>query len=301
MPRTFSTINVVRLLLSLFIGALIPLGFSPFGYWPVPLIAMGAIFLLNRTLPTASAALSGFLFGLGMFGTGVSWVYISIHQFGAATPPLAGSLTLLFAIGLSVLMILPAFWLYGWLNNKRQSTNNPLLPWQQALLFASIWVLFEWVRSWLLTGFPWLLLGYTLLDTPFSGLAPVTGTFGLSLLIVTTACFIAALLIPAKQKKPTVIALVLLLICWVIAWSLSTVQWTKKTGTLSFSAVQGNIPQLIKWDPDFIQTTLNTYTTLSEGHWEQPLLIWPENAIPILYNRAKGVVSQLDRKAKTKQ
>ncbi|MGB0360641.1 MAG: apolipoprotein N-acyltransferase, partial [Endozoicomonas sp.] len=163
---------------------------------------------------------------------------------------------------------------------------------------SGLWVLFEWVRSWLFTGFPWLLLGYTLIDTPFSGLAPVTGIYGLSLLIAASACLLVALLIPNKQKRHNVLVFLPFIACWVIAWSFSSVQWTEKTGSLSFSAVQGNIPQSLKWDPDYIQSTLNTYMELSSDHWGQELVVWPENAIPLFYHRAQGVMGQLDRLAK---
>ncbi|WP_020580898.1 apolipoprotein N-acyltransferase [Endozoicomonas elysicola] len=298
-PRSY--VEVVRYLLSLAAGSAMPLGFSPFDLWPVPMLAVGTVFLLTRTLPVKKATLCGFLFGVGMFGAGTSWIYVSIHEFGAASPMLAGLLTGLFVLGISALMIMPAFLLYSWLNQRKaeQSKSNRLPPWQQALLFSSIWVLFEWVRSWLLTGFPWLLSGYALLDTPFSALAPVIGTYGLSLLMVTTACLLFALVIPAKQKRtPDIIALLISLGCWGLAWPLAHIQWTEKTGELSFSAIQGNIPQSLKWDPDFIHSTVSTYIGLTEDQWEQELIIWPENAIPLFYNRAQGLMTHLDRQAR---
>lgn len=298
-PRSY--LKAVRYLLSLTAGATMPLGFSPFDFWPVPMLAIGVIFLLTRTLPVKPATLCGFLFGVGMFGAGTSWIYVSIHEFGAASPLLAGLLTGLFVLGISALMIMPVFLLFGWLNQRKaeQGSSNGLHPWQQALLFSGLWVLFEWVRSWLLTGFPWLLTGYTLLDTPFAALAPVTGIYGLSLLIVTTACLFAALVIPAKQQRtPHIIVLLLFLGCWGLAWPLAQIQWTEKTGELSFSAVQGNIPQSLKWDPDFIHSTISTYAGLTEDQWNQELIIWPENAIPLFYNRAKGLMTHLDRQAR---
>lgn len=297
-----SSLQVVRYLLSLAAGAAMPLGFSPFDVWPVPMLAIGIIFLLTRTLPVRTSAICGFLFGAGMFGTGTSWIYVSIHEFGAASPILAGLLTGFFVLGISALMIMPIFLIYSWLNQRKAGQGNAcrLSPWQQALMFSGLWVLFEWVRSWLLTGFPWLLSGYALLDTPFAILAPVVGTYGLSLLMVTTACLLFALVIPAKpqQRIPNIIALFIFLVCWGLPWPLNHIQWTEKTGDISFSAVQGNIPQNLKWDPDYIHSTISTYIGLSEDHWEQELIIWPENAIPLFYNRALGLMTQLDRLAR---
>nr|MDT0252079.1 apolipoprotein N-acyltransferase [Endozoicomonas sp.] len=103
----------------------------------------------------------------------------------------------------------------------------------------------------------------------------------------------------AKQKSwPHAIMLLIVFACWALAWPLANIQWTEKTGELSFSAVQGNIPQNLKWDPDFIQSTISTYAGLSEDQWEQDLIIWPENAIPLFYNRAKGLMTYLDRQAR---
>ena len=292
---------VIRYLLSLALGALVPLGFSPFDFWPAPMLAIGLIFLIVRTLPVKTSVLCGFLFGTSMYGFGTSWVYVSIHEFGAAPPILAGLLTGVFVLANSALMITPVFWVFSKINQYKanQGKGRKLLPWKQALIFSGLWVLFEWVRSWLLTGFPWLISGYALLDTPFSALAPVTGVYGLSLLMVVTACLTFSLVIPIQQPKTSnVIALLLFCSCWVLAFSLTYVNWTKKTGELTFSAVQGNISQSMKWDPDHIYSIISTYTDLSTNNWEQQLVVWPENAIPLFYNRAQNFVYHLDRLAR---
>ena len=287
-------INKMRYLLITITGALFTSGFSPFDYSFAPMVALSIAFMLSRTLDAKAAAKNGFAFGIGLFGAGVSWVYVSIHEFGAASSLLAGFLTLLFVLGITLLLVVPPFALYGWLNQKKAK----LPPWQQALIFASLWVLFEWVRSWLLTGFPWLLSGYALLDTPFQAMAPVAGVYGLSLMMALTSCLLGVLIIP-RSRKAAMIAAVVSLLPWGAAVMLGNIQWTKTTGKVEFSAIQGNIPQDIKWDPDFIQTTISTFTGLTANEWEKDLVIWPENAIPVLYNRARGFVEQLDRQAKS--
>ena len=289
-----SHINRIRYMLMILAGMLFTLGFSPYDHSLVPMLTLALAFMPVRTLGARAAANSGFAFGLGLFGAGVSWIYVSIHDFGAASLPLAGFLTLLFVLGISLLLIVPPFALYGWLNQKKQK----MPPWQQAIMFASIWVLFEWVRSWILTGFPWLLAGYALLDTPFEALAPVTGVYGLSLMMALTACLFSVLIISQNRKGAIVAALVSLL-PWGTAFMLNNVQWTTPDGKLEFSAIQGNIPQDLKWNPDFIQTTVNTYTGLTASEWDKDLVIWPENAIPVLYNQSKAFIDQLDREAKS--
>lgn len=289
-----SHLNYIRYMLMALAGILFTLGFSPYDYSLIPMLTLAVAFMPTRTLDAKAAAKNGFAFGLGLFGAGVSWVYVSIHEFGAASPPLAGFLTLLFVAGISLLLIVPPFALYGWLNQKKQK----LPPWQQAIMFASIWVLFEWVRSWILSGFPWLLTGYALMDTPFEALAPVTGIYGLSLMMALTACLCSVLIIPLN-RKPAIVATLVSLLPWGAAFMLGNVQWTQPTGKLEFSAIQGNIPQDMKWDPGFIQTTVNTYTDLSSTEWDKDLVIWSENAIPVLYNQSKNFIDQLDRKAKS--
>ncbi len=288
-----SKLTVIRSLIALLLGATVTLGFAPFDYWPVPIVAVAAVFLLSRTLPVKQAALTGFLFGAGMFGTGTSWIYVSIHQFGAASALLAGVMTLTFVLAIAGLMIMPLFALYSWLNLRKAKCP----AWQQALMFAGLWIIFEWVRSWLLTGFPWLLLGYSLMDTPFAGMAAVTGVYSLSLLMVLTGCSLASILIP-KHRQPAAVMSLLTLVFWGLAWMLNHQQWTSPTSKIEFAAIQGNIPQELKWNPGFIQNTVNIYTSLSAEHWQKDLIIWPENAIPVPYNQSIGFLQQLDKRAK---
>ena len=281
-------------LATLLAGSLFPMGFSPFDIWPVLIVSTAAGFALTRSEAVKTTTVRGLLFGLGLFGTGTSWVYVSIHNFGAASVPLAVLLTALFVIILASLLVMPIFYLYAKLRDRFKIQA----PWQQALLFAGLWTLFEWVRSWLLTGFPWLLQGYSLLDTPIQSWAPVVGVFGLSLLMVTTAALITAALVTERAKRnPPLITLSIVLLFWVASVPLGKIQWTRPTGEINFSAVQGNIPQLLKWNPGYVQETLNTYYGLSEDEWSQELIIWPENAIPLFYSQASSVLNQLDRKA----
>ncbi|WP_330925979.1 apolipoprotein N-acyltransferase [Candidatus Sororendozoicomonas aggregata] len=280
---------------SLIAGSAITLGLSPFELWPIVPLALAAAFLVIRELTPKQALYHGLIFGTGLFGAGASWIYVSIHQFGAASLPLATALTALFVISMACLFVVPYFWLYGQIRQKATLTK----PWQQALLFSALWLLSEWTRSWLLTGFPWLLTGYALMDTPFDSWAPITGVYGLSFLLVCTSSFIASMFVSTGRSLKLSCGLsVLAALCWLAAWPLGTIQWTKPVSTLSFSAIQGNIPQNLKWDPSFIRNTLSTYTKLSDTQWQQDLIIWPENAIPLYYNHAKGFIDQLDREAK---
>ena len=142
-------------------GAALPLAFAPFGLFPLAYIAPAMLFLLWRDGPAARAAWRGFLFGLGMFGVGVSWVYVSLHDFGHMPVPLAALATLLLVAGLALYPALLGFVQARWCNRQR--------PTHALLVLPALWVLFEWIRSWFLTGFPWLNLGYSQSDTGLVG------------------------------------------------------------------------------------------------------------------------------------
>ncbi|MDP0561624.1 MAG: apolipoprotein N-acyltransferase [Candidatus Endonucleobacter sp. (ex Gigantidas childressi)] len=287
----------IRNILSFLSGAILTLGFSPFDLWPVAMLAMASVFLLVRNACYQQATINGFLFGVGMFGTGTSWIYVSIHQFGAAPIPLAILLTALFIGGISLLFIAPSFWLHSQLV-KRWHIHH---AWQQALIFSVLWTLFEWVRSWLFTGFPWLLVGYTLLDSPAISWAPVTGVYGLSFLLLITSTFAASFFISKGKQMLWSAAIAMVVIgCWLAALYLANTQWTKPTGKVEFSAIQGNIPQSLKWNSAYLQDIISTYSTLTSLEWQQDLIVWPENAIPISYANAKYFLQLLDREAKYK-
>ena len=171
--------------------------------------------------------------------------------------------------------------------------------WKQAVLFSGLWTVFEWVRSWLLTGFPWLLQGYSLLDTPIRSWAPITGVYGLSLLMVLTATLITSITssvyvttdIPSRNQA--LIALSTVIMFWIVSVPLDKIHWTRCVNEISFSAIQGNIPQSLKWNPRHVQKTLDTYYELTSNEWQQDLIIWPENAIPVFYSNAQKIIAVL--------
>ncbi|PJE78865.1 Apolipoprotein N-acyltransferase [invertebrate metagenome] len=283
---------------SLLSGSIASLAFSPFDVWLAMIISLGMAFYLVQSVSPRRALLSGWLYGIGLFGAGASWIYVSIHQFGAASVPLAGFLTALFVAAISVLFVVPPFWLYAKLTSRGFCRDL----WQRALLFSVLWVLFEWCRSWLLTGFPWLISGYTLLDTVFQSWAPVTGVYGLSFAIVLTSSLLGALAISLLTEGRHLGKVWLFLCSLVAVWGclsapLASVEWTKEEGELTFSAVQGNIAQSLKWNPSYVQDTLSTYLALTEAQWQSDLVIWPENAIPVLSNDARSFLEQLSQKA----
>ena len=175
-------------LVALAAGAILPLSLEPFGWWPLGLVSVGVLFYLLRSCP-AKAGWLGWLFGVGKYGVGVSWVYVSIHVYGNASPALAGGLVVLFVAGLGLFSMAMAV-AYRWLRN-----DAPMLD---AMVFVCVFVGFEWLLTWVLTGFPWLYPGYAHLATPLAGFAPLGGVLLVSLALTTSACF-AVLAVGARR------------------------------------------------------------------------------------------------------
>lgn len=278
-------------------GALQTLCYSPFDWWIVGPLSLGLLLLATGALkPSAHGkpALYGWLYGLGLFGAGVSWVYVSINTYGNASPVLAGFLTVLFVAGLSLFTALQ-FSLFYRLRGPSVSLN--------ALLFVAVWVLADGFRSFFLTGFPWLFLGYSHLTSPLSGWAPVVGVYGLSALSVVTATALCLSYYYLRNKallsRPVLIVNISAIsLIWLAGPALKNIQWTQPEGTpLSVSLIQSNIPQEKKWLPEQRRATLELLERLSAEHWDKDLIIWPETAVPLLLDQALPWLEQVDQAA----
>ncbi len=277
-------------LLAVFAGSLVTLSLTPYDIWPAGILS-GVLYLaLLRNCSPRIALLRGWLFGIGLFGTGASWVYVSIHNFGNAGVPLALFLTALFCMGLGLLHAVFA-WLY--VKFLRDLMGGMLAG------FPALWVLFEWLRSWLLTGFPWLYSGYAALDTWVAGWIPVVGVFGSSLLIAFTAsCLYLAW--QRRQLQASLIYGAMVASLWLAGWLLQGVQWVAPASedALSVGVVQANIPQELKWRPDYYPHILQIYDEMTEPLLGKDLVLWPEAAIPNFYQRAQPfLLAQAQRAA----
>lgn len=282
-------------LLAIPVGACAVLAFSPFDLWPVFLLVCIAVFLLMRGLSPGQAAWRGWCLGVGFYGAGVSWVYVSIHNFGGAPVSLAFVLTTLLVMALALMFTAPQFALYRWLCQCVHSEGG----WPPVLLFGAVWVLFEWVRGWFLTGFPWFYAGYALIDTPLASWAPVIGVPGLSLLLILLAGGLAQYLY-YRHDRTLLAILTGIVILALLSIPLRTIQWTRPVDgqTLSFAVVQADVALDLKWSPKHLDDMIATYLRLSRPFWNRDIIIWPENAIPALYQNINALVDQLDASGK---
>lgn len=267
-------------------GTLVTLSLAPFGLWPLGIISTALLATLLNGLSPRQAALRGWFYGFGLMGSGASWVYVSIHVYGYAPIPLAAFLTLLYTAGIGLTHALFCYCYARWIRDRYQG---------QLLGFAAVFVLCEWFRSWFLTGFPWLYLGYAHIDTPLSGWVPVGGVLAASFIVAYSGAVIAACL-QQRSGRPAIT----LLVVWLLGPLLNQIQWVQANGqeAVKVAMVQANIPQQVKWDRDNYRPTIQLYKDMSEPLWlDADIIIWPEAAIPTYYHNAKPFLTAMANKA----
>jgi apolipoprotein N-acyltransferase len=282
-------------LLAVAAGAITPLFLAPFDLWPLALLSLALFYLGLRELSPRQALGRGWCFGFGLFGAGINWIYVSIHTYGGASPLLAGLLMLAFVAAIAWFFALPA-WLWArWLRRNEA-------PLADALAFAALWVAQEAFRGWFLTGFPWLYAGYSQLDGPLAGLAPVGGLWLVSFTLALTAALLCNLHRLRQRKSFLAAGVVLLIGPWAAGMLLKGHAWTQPLGaSLSVAAVQGNIEQSMKWDPQKLDDQLKLYRDKTFTSRPVDLIVWPETAVPVLMESAQGYLNMMGRFASDRQ
>lgn len=276
------------------LGAATVAGYAPLYLFPLPVVTLATLFhLWSRARSPRAAAMAGFAFGLGLFLSGVSWVYVSLHDFGAMPAPLAALATFLFC---AFLALFPAAVGYACARPGRPDAVR------YGLLAPAAWMLAEWTRGWVFTGFPWLAIGYSQIPAgPLAGYAPVLGIYGVSLATAVSAGLIVLLWQHATGKDedgrqmaegassriraafsfilhPSSFVLIAL---WLAGFALKQVEWTQPVGVpVTVSLLQGNVPQELKWRPDRVRETLRAYAALAKSARGR-LIVLPETALPL--------------------
>ena len=270
-------------LLAVFAGSLTTLGLTPFDIWPLGLASAALLYWLLAPLPAKPAAVRGWAWGLGLFASGISWVYVSIHVHGYAPAWLAGLLTALFVASLALLPAAMAWLWTRWLRPQRSG-------WLSASGFAALVIAQEIFRGWFLTGFPWLYQGYVHTDTWLVGWAPLGGVWLTGFLGVLTGCLLIERHI-WRGMRSAAGAVALISALWLGGLALSQIEWTRPAGDpLSVALIQADIPQARKWDPAHIDHSLALYRDLSYAQRPVDILVWPETAVPLLESTARSFV-----------
>ncbi len=271
-------------------GLSLVFAYAPFSHWYLALFLPSIVLYLVRDIPPKQAAKLVGIFAFGWFATGISWVHVSIDQFGGL--PLVASIGLMLMLCL-YLAIFPAFSAYL---AARFSKNKQLNLW----LLPSFWLFTEYLRAVVLTGFPWLSLGYSQIDSPLSVYAPVIGEVGITALVLLFNIFLVYIVIAIKQGKATslMLSITLLIVITGIGAIFSQINWVKHSGkTAKVALVQGNIPQAIKWAPEQEWPTMLKYLDLSRVNYGADIIVWPESAIPAMEPAVQDYLTSVNRSA----
>jgi apolipoprotein N-acyltransferase len=272
-------------------GALLALAFAPAGVWVLAFLCPATLMLLWEDASPRAAAWRGLLFTGGTFLAGTYWLYHSIHLIGQAPVWIA------LALMLGLVAIMGSYTaLLGYAVARWGAAAGPI---RYLALLPAGWVATEWLRGWFLSGFPWLAIGYSQLDTPLAAYAPLGGIYAVSLAAAVTAGALVMLLLETPKARVT--GAVVLLLAWGCALALGRVEWTRPRGTeVTVALVQGAVPQSMKWVPGQLEHTMNLYLDLTRPHLGADIIVWPESAIPSLESSVRGYLNYVSALAQSR-
>lgn len=270
-------------------GLLLPLSFAPFHLPGAAILALALFYIQINNGNSRHAFLKGLFSGLGYFGLGISWIFVSIHEYGHLNTFISALITSLFLLYLSLFLALAAFIF-------RKLVRNPHSVFS-CLLFSSLWILFEYLRSTLLSGFPWLLLGFGQFDAPAKYLLPVLGVYGVGFL----TCFAATLLAVSVQQRGFKQSVGLVaFVALVLSPSLfKNITWSQEANTpVSVGIIQANLSMRDKWDEDLFWQLLARYKHDTEELLGTNLIVMPESAIPLPPSYIGDYLNEIHNQAK---
>lgn len=280
---------LLRLVGTMLSGTLLVLAFAPFGYWPFAILSVALFMLFLIGERPWQAAIYGWWYGIGMFGAGVWWIQVSVHQFGVPHFWFSIPVTMIF-IGMMACYLA----LFSWLLNSIP-TNDEI--YRAVVIAPALWGAIELVRATVFTGFPWLSLGYSQIDSNLSGYAPVIGIYGCSMLVVLTAGSLLGLIVGVWRQK----LLSMILICIVFGFGsvLQRADWTEALNfRLEAALIQGAVPQEVKWANEMRGPSIELYRSLTEPHWDADIVIWPETAITAFPSEIPTVLKLIKARAR---
>lgn len=259
------------------LGLFFPFVFAPYdlAYLAFPLLSI-FLFLILKQSNWRSFWL-GWLFGFGQFVVGFSWIYHSVHTFGDAPVALAVAMIILLAAYCALFPALAAY-----LSQRFFGKTQRLF-----LLagFPLMWALTEWLRGYLFTGFAWLSVGTSQVDTSLANFAPLFGALGVGAVVMLLAGLILISVLQVANARYYLLAAAAV---FVFGQLLSFINWSQAISEpLKVSLPQLSVTQDMKWREDLKWPTLNWYQQQTREYADSDIVVWPETAIPGFLHRVK--------------
>jgi apolipoprotein N-acyltransferase len=270
-------------------GALAACGFQPLAWWPLTLLAVAwLIALIDRAHRPRRAFALGWLFGLSHFTIGDNWI-ATAFTYQAEMPAWLGAVAVvLLSVYLAVFPGLAT--LAAWLLARGFRRDHAVPRAALGIALAGCWIITEWMRAWVFTGFAWNPLGVALLG-PFTGqglgvLAPWLGTYGLSGLLVLIAAALRGLLRGALARRGTArlgwsVGLAVLALAVTLQMVLPARYLTRQEGEIRFTLIQPDLRQETledpqQFEPHFIKMAR---LTMPQRRGDRRLVLWPESGL----------------------
>jgi apolipoprotein N-acyltransferase len=279
---------VVQYLLSALAGLALPFAFAPFEqFWIAPLSYAVLLYLWRDAAPKRALGL-GFAYGCASFGFGTYWTYIAVRIIGQAPVFVGVTLTA------GLVIVLAAFVAVAGFTAARSFRTSGAVAWLATL--PALFVVGEWLRGWLFTGFGWLAAGYSQTDSWLMGYAPLGGIHAMSLGVLVTAGALLTLWFGSHRERA--VAVVVAAAVWLGGLALRDRELTHgNEGTIEVALVTAAVAQTTKYDPAQLQPTLALYAELTRQGAGADLIVWPEAAIPVPIELVSGWVESVRRRA----
>jgi apolipoprotein N-acyltransferase len=278
-------------------GVLLIFCFSTFDFFLLAWVALIPLLISLYGKTPKQAFRAGVVFGLPYFFGTLYWIYHSINHYGGVSLISSVLIVILLCLFLSLYPGIFAF-LFSLAIRK---TKLPAL-----LIAPAFWVVLEFLRSYIFTGFPWSSIGYSQYKfLPVIQVADITGIYGISFLVVAVNGAFADIFIVRKRIKDmplfpfsyTVIGsgILFLLVVATFFYGQARLKEDRPGDELRVSIIQGNIEQDKKWEPAYQNTVMETYRDLSlKAAASSPaLIVWPETAVPFIFNTDMDFTEEL--------
>ena len=256
--------------IALLCGLVFSFGFAPFDLW---LLSIFSLVLLQTLLNDSNrdVFLIGYFFGFGMWVTGISWLYVSIHYHGNVN--IYGSI-------LIILLFIAILALYSGLlfllNNyfRKHSPKNLFF-----LTLPASWVIIELLRSYLFTGFPWLISGTMLANTVIDGFTPIIGAQGNTFFLILIATLVFQTFYKAKEKSSALFPLIVLLLIIPSSFFFKSIEWTSEENEIQVSVYQPNLTLEDKWSQFGVIKSEGMIERAIDNANHGELIVFPETAL----------------------